>query len=116
MGRQVDKRGQWLKGLLELCVLGILSRGEAYGYDISGTLADAGIGEVKGGTLYPALAKLEDEGLVSPVWRSGDGGPNRKYYRITDQGRVVLADDGARWFALSQAAAQLIGEQEGAGT
>lgn len=116
MARQVDKRGQWLKGLLELCVLGILSGGEAYGYEISAMLAEAGIGEVKGGTLYPALAKLEEEGLVSPVWRSGEGGPNRKYYRITEVGRAVLAEDGARWLALSRAASQLIGEQEGAGT
>jgi PadR family transcriptional regulator, regulatory protein PadR len=109
-----DRRSQWLKGLLDLCVLGILTRGEAYGYEIARTLEERGIGEIKGGTLYPALAKLETEGLVEATWRSGEAGPNRKYYLITDSGRHVLATESAAWVEFSTAASRLIGADQGA--
>lgn len=104
-----DKRGQWLKGILDLCVLGILVDGEAYGYEITAQLAERGIGEVKGGTLYPALTKLENDGLATGSWRAGDGGPNRKYYRITEAGLAYLAQESAGWQALAASAADLMG-------
>jgi PadR family transcriptional regulator, regulatory protein PadR len=110
-----DRRSQWLKGLLDLCVLGILTRGEAYGYEIARTLEQEGIGEIKGGTLYPALAKLETEGLVEATWRSGESGPNRKYYLITESGRRALAKDSAAWAEFAGATSRLIDvDREGA--
>ncbi len=109
MAPHSDKRSQWLKGILDLCVLGILVDGEAYGYEIAGRLAEQGIGEVKGGTLYPALAKLEDDGHVIATWREGDGGPNRKYYRITRAGTTFLNLESAGWQALADSAAELMG-------
>ncbi len=112
MARHSDRRSQWLKGILDLCVLGILIDGEAYGYEIAGRLDDGGIGEVKGGTLYPALAKLEDDGHVVATWRAGDGGPNRKYYSITQSGAAYLALGSAGWQALADAAAVLMGRRE----
>jgi PadR family transcriptional regulator PadR len=112
VARHSDKRSQWLKGILDLCVLGILVDGEAYGYEIAGRLAERGIGEVKGGTLYPALAKLEDDGHVVATWRAGDGGPNRKYYRITPSGTAHLALESAGWQALADAAGELMGLPE----
>ncbi len=108
-----EKRSQWLKGLLDLCVLGILTRGEAYGYEIARTLEEQGIGEVKGGTLYPALAKLETEGLVEATWRSGEAGPNRKYYLITESGRRALVAESAGWAEFSAAASRLIDVDQG---
>ncbi len=109
MARRRDKRSQWLKGILDLCVLGILVEGEAYGYEIAGRLADDGIGEIKGGTLYPALTKLEDDGYVVATWREGDGGPNRKYYRITQAGSAYLDLESAGWQTLADSAAELMG-------
>ena len=112
MAGHSDKRSQWLKGILDLCVLGILVDGEAYGYEIAARLADDGIGEIKGGTLYPALAKLEEDGNVVATWRTGDGGPNRKYYSITQTGAAYLALESAGWQALADAASGLMGLPE----
>jgi PadR family transcriptional regulator PadR len=72
-------------------------------------LAEQGIGEVKGGSLYPALTKLENEGLVTSLWRAGDGGPNRKYCRTTEAGMAYLAQESAGWQALAASAADLMG-------
>jgi len=88
---------EWLRGVLELCVLRVLADGETYGYAIATRLADDGLGTVKGGTLYPLLIRLETAGLVSAQWRAGDGGPGRKYYALTDHGRAELASTADRW-------------------
>ncbi len=77
----------WQRGILELCVLRIIGDGPTYGYDIAARLAAAGLGEVKGGTLYPLLKRLEQAGLVDVEWRPGDGGPGRKFYELNDAGR-----------------------------
>ena len=65
---------QWLRGALELCVLAIVAEGETYGYAISQRLAAARFGQVKGGTLYPILLRLEEDGLVASAWQAGAGG------------------------------------------
>lgn len=89
--------GSWLKGLLEVAVLAVVRRGETYGYEIAGALAEAGFGTVKGGTLYPILGRLEEAGLVETQWRIGDGGPGRKYYRLTPAGCADLTERTATW-------------------
>ena len=88
---------EWLRGVLELAVLRTLADGPTYGYALASRLADEGLGTVKGGTLYPLLARLEENGLVSTEWRAGDGGPGRKFYELTAAGRTALADATARW-------------------
>ncbi|WP_306215484.1 PadR family transcriptional regulator, partial [Actinoplanes sp. RD1] len=60
----MDRRQQWLRGVLDLCVLGALARGESYGYEIGRQLESAGLGAIAGGTLYPVLLRLERLGLV----------------------------------------------------
>jgi PadR family transcriptional regulator PadR len=89
--------GEWLRGVLELCVLGVLADGPTYGYAIAGRLAEAGLGTVKGGTLYPLLARLEGEGLVSSSWHAGEGGPGRKYFVLTAAGRRELRTRARLW-------------------
>jgi PadR family transcriptional regulator PadR len=89
--------GEWLRGVLELCVLGVLGEGPTYGYAIAARLAEAGLGTVKGGTLYPLLARLEAEGLVTSSWHAGDGGPGRKYFALTTTGRRELRARALRW-------------------
>jgi len=81
---------QWLRAVLELCVLALVTAEETYGYAIGQNLEAAGFGRVKGGTLYPILLRLEEDGLVESDWREGQGGPGRKFYRATDAGRVEL--------------------------
>lgn len=93
---------EWLRAVLELCVLRILAEGPTYGYEISVRLAASGLGTIKGGTLYPLLKRFEEAGRVQIEWRPGDGGPGRKYYMLTDDGQATLADLAARWHAFVQ--------------
>ena len=93
-----DRRAQWLRGVLDLCVLALLGQGESYGYELSQALQAAGLGPIQGGTLYPVLLRLERSGLVTAHWRDGVAGPARKYYRISEAGSETLrlaADDWA---------------------
>jgi PadR family transcriptional regulator PadR len=89
--------GEWLRGALGLCVLGVLAGGPTYGYAISQRLAEAGLGAVKGGTLYPLLARFEKDGLVESSWQAGDAGPGRKYFTLTAAGRADLATRSRDW-------------------
>ncbi|MFC6882870.1 MULTISPECIES: PadR family transcriptional regulator [Actinomadura] len=94
-----DRRASWLKGVLDLLVLASLTEGESYGYEIAKTLAAAGLGQIKGGTLYPVLNRLEEAGLVAAEFRVADRGPGRRYYHLTDDGRATLAEQGGLWLA-----------------
>ncbi|MEU4778074.1 PadR family transcriptional regulator [Micromonospora sp. NPDC023633] len=94
-----DRRGQWLRGVLDLCVLALLREGESYGYQLAQALEAAGIGPIQGGTLYPVLLRLQRTGLVTAEWREGASGPARKYYRLTDSGRATLHQGGSAWLA-----------------
>ena len=92
-----ERRAQWLRGVLDLCVLSLLARGESYGYQLSQSLEAAGLGPVQGGTLYPVLLRLQRSGLVSAYWREGDCGPARKYYRISVAGSQLLREAAVDW-------------------
>lgn len=98
----------WLRGLLDFCLLALLESGEAYGYDLKGRLEEHGIGPVPGGSLYPALLRLEKQGHLASEWRAGEGGPGRKYYRLTAEGRAALDGDIESWARLSDAVAGLL--------
>ncbi len=100
---------EWLRGVLDVCVLRILADGPTYGYAIAARLADAGLGAIKGGTLYPLLGRLEAGGLVTVEWRAGDGGPGRKYYDLTPAGRAELARRAALWDAFTRTIRDLVG-------
>lgn len=88
---------EWLRGVLEVCVLRVLAEGATYGYAIASRLTDGGLGVVKGGTLYPLLNRLESAELVTVEWRPGDGGPGRKYYLLTDEGHRELQSTAGQW-------------------
>lgn len=97
-----DWPSDWLRGVLPQAVLRVLSDGPTYGYAITARLAEASIGQVKGGTLYPLLGRLESAGYVSVEWRAGEGGPGRKYYEITEAGRHHLDELVGRWTSFTQ--------------
>lgn len=101
---------EWLRGVLELCVLRVLADGATYGYAVATRLADSGLGTVKGGTLYPLLLRLEAAGLVAAQWRAGDGGPGRKYYELTDRGRAELARTAAHWARFTELTGSIMAE------
>ncbi|MFF2621321.1 PadR family transcriptional regulator [Oerskovia jenensis] len=109
---------EWLRGVLDVCVLRILADGPTYGYAVAARLADGGLGTIKGGTLYPLLARLEAAGLVTVEWRAGDGGPGRKYYDLTETGRHELTQRSTLWEAFTRTTRDLVAgagaEQPGA--
>lgn len=91
------RHSQWLKGVLDLCVLGLLSTGEQYGYEIAKQLEASGLGQITGGTLYPLMARLEGESLVVSKWKPSEQGPDRKYYVVTKQGIDLLRVAAPAW-------------------
>ncbi|MBK8733165.1 MAG: PadR family transcriptional regulator [Actinomycetales bacterium] len=101
--------GDWLRGVLEIAVLRCLADGgPSYGYAIALALEEAGLGQVKGGTLYPLLGRLEEAGHVAIEWRPGEGGPGRKYYEITASGTAYLGDSVAQWRAFARTMSALL--------
>lgn len=97
---------QLKKGVLGLCVLALLSRGDSYAYEIASRLADAvDMGE---GTIYPLMRRMQSEGLVATYLEESPSGPPRKYYKITDAGHERLAAQVAEWRAFTAAVDGLI--------
>lgn len=88
---------EWMRSVLGVCVLRTLLEGPNYGYAITQNLTAAGLGTVKGGTLYPLLGRLEESGFVEVEWRPGEGGPGRKYFSLTDQGRAHARSMAELW-------------------
>ena len=86
-----------LKGILEGCVLEIISRGETYGYEIASLLRDLGFVDVVEGTVYTILLRLEKNQLVSIEKKPSTLGPPRKFYTLTAAGRADLAAFWAKW-------------------
>ncbi|MQA36505.1 PadR family transcriptional regulator [Modestobacter roseus] len=97
-----------MRGVLSLCVLRVVADGPTHGYAIAGRLAEAGLGAVKGGTLYPILTRLEAEGLATAAWEAGDGGPGRKVFTVTEAGVTALRQRAEQWHVFSERAAGLL--------
>ena len=101
--------GDWLRGVLEMAVLRVLANEpSSYGYAISVALDRNGLGTVKGGTLYPLLARLEQAAHVETRWEAGDGGPGRKYYTLTASGRSELSRLTLRWAEFTEVTRNLL--------
>ena len=94
-------RSQMRKGVLEYCILSILSRKEAYGSSILEELKAVGMLVVEG-TLYPLLIRQKNQGLLSYRWEESTQGPPRKYYVITEKGRCQLEEMDAAWQEMVQ--------------
>ena len=98
---------QLKKGVLGLCVLALLSRGNSYAYEIASKLSHAvDMGE---GTIYPLMRRMQNEGLVGTYLEESPSGPPRKYYRLTEAGRASLASQLADWRSFTAAVEGLIG-------
>ena len=102
---------QLRKGILELCVLNIISRGEVYTSDMIQELTQAKMMVVEG-TLYPLLTRLKNAGYLDYKWVESSSGPPRKYYMLTESGSVFLAGLGNTWLELVASVSQIMNKTE----
>jgi PadR family transcriptional regulator, regulatory protein PadR len=97
------RRTQFLRGVLDLCLLAVMAEGPVYGYEMTKRLRARGLSIVGEGSIYPLLGRLEREGLVETHRAASDGGPPRKYYRPSREGRRALAAGVSEWRATRDA-------------
>ena len=103
-----NTQSQMKKGLLELCILGIIQKGkEAYPSDILEQLKETKL-VVLEGTLYPLLTRLKNAGLLSYRWEESNAGPPRKYFALTKEGETAYGKLKESWTGLSTSVNQLI--------
>lgn len=102
---------QMRKGLLEFCILHIISRGEVYASDLLVELTSAKIMVVEG-TLYPLLTRLRKAELVDYRWEESTSGPPRKYYKLTEAGKNFLNNLTGTWDELVNSTNQIIKNSE----
>jgi PadR family transcriptional regulator PadR len=105
-----NTKAQMRKGVLEYCILSILKDGEAYTSDILETLKDAKMLVVEG-TIYPLLTRLKNAGLLNYRWEESTSGPPRKYYLLTETGKLFLKELNTTWSELQQAVNRVTSEK-----
>lgn len=101
-----NSKAQMKKGILEFCILSVLSSGEHYPSEIIDKMKEAKLIVVEG-TLYPLLTRLKNEALLDYRWEESNAGPPRKYYRLTDAGIKFLAELKLTWDDLVNAVNQV---------
>src|ERR1700712_2757703 len=100
---------QLKKGVLDLCVLALLSRGDNYAYEIASRLAEGiDMGE---GTIYPLMRRMQTDGLVDTYLVESAQGPPRKYYRLTQAGKNSFAAQKGEWITFANAVQAILEEE-----
>ena len=97
-----NTKAQMRKGILEYCILAVLSNKESYPTDIINKLKEAKLIVVEG-TLYPLLTRLKNDGLLTYRWEESNSGPPRKYYSLTESGQNFLTELHNTWKELAEA-------------
>lgn len=97
-----NAKAQMRKGVLEMCILSLLSNQEMYTSDIIDKLKDSQLVVVEG-TLYPLLTRLKNAGLLQYYWQESTSGPPRKYFKITPEGKNFLNDLTRSWSEINEA-------------
>lgn len=100
-----------MKGSTVILILALLDKKEMYGYEMTKEIEKKsdGIFTFKEGTLYPILHMLESDKMVESYWSEHEG-RRRKYYRITDQGKLMLKDKKREWNLFRSAVDRVLGE------
>jgi PadR family transcriptional regulator PadR len=95
----VEWAAELKRGSMQLCLLSLLNQGSKYGLQIINELREmsGGFFDLKEGTLYPALRRLEEKGYLKSEWVERDSGIPRRYYKMTEKGRSVLAEATGVW-------------------
>jgi len=97
MAETGGRRTQLLRGALDLCLLAVMRDGPAYGYEMTKRLRARGLSIVGEGSIYPLLGRLERDGLVDTYRAASNGGPPRKYYRLSRLGEKALGSGIIEW-------------------
>lgn len=105
------------RGVLEMLLLRLVAEQERYGYELVGLLEErsGGAFELQGGSLYPVLYRLEEEGYLETRWQTRSKGSPRKYYRVTPEGAGELERRLAVWSSFRDAVDDLIEGEEVSG-
>ena len=101
---------QFKKGVLDICVLAILSRKDCYGYELVSEVSKAVT--ISEGTIYPLMSRLKKDGLVTTYLKESKGGPPRKYYCLTKLGLETSNNLKIEWNEFSQSVAELINRSD----
>ena len=109
----MDSKLIW--GTIQMLILEVMSRGSSYGYQITQTVLELSRGrfELKEGSLYPALHRMEREGWLSSYWVESDEGRRRRYYKITAAGRKVLNARRREWTEFVEGVEGIMGAARG---
>jgi transcriptional regulator len=103
------------QGTLDLLILKIVALGPVHGYAIAQRLQQTSrdVVQVRQGTLYPALHRLENRGVLAAEWRESETGREAKFYKLTRKGRALLETESASWRRLSDAVGLILKLSEG---
>ena len=104
-----NTKAQMKKGVLEFCILSILSDGDHYPSEIISKMKETKLILVEG-TLYPLLMRLKNDGLLSYRWEESTSGPPRKYYKLTTEGEEFLKELAVSWNELVHAVNKTTGK------
>ena len=105
-----NAKAQMRKGILEFCILAIVSKKDCYASDIISTMKEKNLIVVEG-TLYPLLTRQKNAGLLSYRWEESKQGPPRKYYALTDKGRSYMAELEISWKELVDSVNSIISKK-----
>ncbi len=103
------RRSQLLKGVLDLCLLSLISEEPSYGYEMVEKMKKKGLEPVAEGSIYPLLTRLQKNGYVEGYMVEAAGGTRRKYYRVLPAGEERLAEGREEWRRFSEAADGVLG-------
>lgn len=106
-----EARGEMLAGTLDMLILKTVLVAPAHGHTIAHVIEKSSdeVLEVEHGSLYPALHKLERQGLIASFWGTSESNRKAKYYRITPAGRRYLINERTRWESLVEAVTRVLG-------
>jgi PadR family transcriptional regulator PadR len=103
------ERSQLLRGALDAAVLAVVAEQDGYGYDVLRRLRSAGLDDVGDASVYGTLRRLYRAGALTSYVLPSDEGPHRRYYGITERGRLELAEARAIWADFSRTLDTLLG-------
>ena len=108
-------RAELPQGTLDLLILKVVALGPLHGYAIAQRLQQISrdVVQVQQGSLYPALHRLENRGLLAADWKESDTGREAKYYRLTAKGRTQLGAEEESWRRLTEAVSLILAAREG---
>jgi PadR family transcriptional regulator PadR len=98
---------QLRKGLLDIVVLNLLNCGPSHGYEMVQTMKRIEGLQIREGNIYPVLARLETDGLVTSYSEPSTDGPPRKYFRLTEAGQKALEDMNKHWDKINESIRQV---------